>query len=665
MEAVSGIRSVPDGGSRVVSGNAEMTPPPMGIGSQASPFPGGELIVESFIHLMADNDDGRLRSAIIKAIGAIKAHGAESLLIQCLNDPDPDIRSDAAKALGNLKCSDAVSPLIAALRDADPGVIISAIEALSMIGDSRAAEPVAEAMASKTRFQFQIGELAGDYAWEIREKAVETLGRIAHPAATAALLEMLKDDDADMMYGGLFRSLVCTGDSNALETVASRLKDADVQTRRKAAKAVALSRLPRAAEFLRQALLDDDNIVKIYALEGVGNLKGDADILALTLMLHCPGVQVRAKTAEILFKVGGETMLTHIAPMLDDASAQVRGKAVEIIGNSASLEYSGKLVEALDDNDESVAGAAVISLGKTGDPKVIGSLAIYLRNKKKTRAFKEGIVVALGKMGCPEALDALWDVLNDAEADANARRLAARAMRHFECGLVAGKVQAGISSGDEYVRQNIAKVLRLHKCQKSVDLLLSQLHDPSDLVKQEASISLAIHGREEGLGALTSLIDANNAENIDEICIGLAAINNHDSMTLLKKCLKHGDAAFRRASVRALGRKCCGADCQTVTELLTELIRDEDGEVRREAVIAIGNIGDGNALPDLMGLLFDVEGYGQYLRKDVVEALGKISPAKAVGTLLLALKDDKKRTLHWLAVESIADIYRQTEPSQA
>lgn len=617
--------------------------------------------MESFIHLMADNDDGRLRSAIIKAVGAIKACGAESALIQCLNDPDPDIRSDAAKALGNLGCADAVSPLIAALRDADSGVIISALEALSAIGDLGAVEAIAEVMVSKASFQYQIGELAGDYAWDIREKAAEALGRIAHPAATTALLEMLKDDDADMMYGGLFRALICTGDPNALETVASYLKDADVHTRRKAAKAVAISRLPLAAEFLRQALLDEDNIVRIHALEGVGNQKGDAEIVALTFMLHYPDVQVRAKTAETLFKVGGEAALKHIVPLLDDASAYVRVKAVGIIGNSASLEYSDKFVEALNDDDESVGGEAVTSIVKTGDLKVVGSLAAQLRNKHKTRTFKDGIVIALGKMGCPEALDALWDVLTDAGADMNTRRLAVQAMRHFECGQVAGKVRAGISSDDEYTRQSIAKMLRLHKCQESVDMLLSQLHDQSDAVKQEASISLAMHGRDEGIGTLQSMISANNTENIGEICNGLAIINNRSSMILLKRCLKHDDAAFRRASVKALGRKSCGAECQAVMELF----KDEDGQVRREAVIAIGNIGVEEALPDLFGLLFDMEGHGQYLRKDIVEALGKISPAKAVGSLLLALNDEKMRDHHWFAVESIANIHRQMESSQA
>ncbi|MBI5438357.1 MAG: HEAT repeat domain-containing protein [Nitrosomonadales bacterium] len=638
-----------------------MVSPPMGVAGRDFHFPGGEQIVESFIEMMVNNDDGRLRSTIIKAIGTIKACRAESALIQCLNDPDPDIRSDAARVLGNLGCADAVSPLVAALRDTEPDVIISALGALSIIGDSRAVEAIAEAMDSKTSFQYQMGELAGDFAWDIREKAAEVLGRIASPAAIAVLSEMLKDDDADMMYGGLFRALICTGNPNALETVASYLKDADVQTRRKAAKAVAISRLPQAAEFLKQALLDEDNIVRIHALEGVGSLKGAADIVTLTLMLHCPDAQVRAKTAETLFKVGGKAVLKHIVPLLDDASAQVRGKAVEIIGSSASLEYSDKLVEALDDSDESVRGEAVISLGKTGDSKAMDSLVAQLRNKNKTRAFKDGIVIALGKMSLPGALDALWDVLNDAEADANTRRLAAQSMRYFECGQVAGKVRAGISSEDEYTRQSIAKVLRLHKCQESVDLLLSQLRDQSDAVKQEASISLAMHGRDEGLEVLRSMIAANNMENIGEICNGLAIINNHSSMTLLKRCLKHGDAAFRRASVKALGRKICGAECQAVMELF----KDEDGEVRREAVIALGNIGDGKALPDLFGLLFDMEGHGQYLRKDIVEALGKISPAKAVDSLLLALEDEKMRNHHWLAVESIADIHRQMESSQA
>jgi HEAT repeat protein len=99
--------------------------------------------------------------------------------------------------------------------------------------------------------------------------------------------------------------------------------------------------------------------------------------------------------------------------------------------------------------------------------------------------------------------------------------------------------------------------------------------------------------------------------------------------------------------------------------MIAELLKDADGEVRREAVIAIGNIGDERALPDLSGLFFDLEGYGQYLRRDVMEAFWKISPAKATGLLLLALKDDKLRSLHWMVVESIAGLHRRVDTSQA
>lgn len=84
-------------------------------------------------HLIASyaNHDPNTRLAIIDALGAMAAPGAEPFLAELLRAPWPEIRSRAVVAIGQYATDSAVSRLAYATRDADARVRLAALESLS------------------------------------------------------------------------------------------------------------------------------------------------------------------------------------------------------------------------------------------------------------------------------------------------------------------------------------------------------------------------------------------------------------------------------------------------------------------------------------------------------------------------------------------------------
>jgi len=70
---------------------------------------------------------------------------------------------------------------------------------------------------------------------------------------------------------------------------------------------------------------------------------------------------------------------------------------------------------------------------------------------------------------------------------------------------------------------------------------------------------------------------------------------------------------------------------------LTKALKDERGNIRREAAIALGRIGDTMAVEPLIQALKDEHGY---VRREAAYALGIIRDARAVESLIQALKDE-------------------------
>ena len=133
--------------------------------------------------------------------------------------------------------------------------------------------------------------------------------------------------------------------------------------------------------------------------------------------------------------------------------------------------------------------------------------------------------------------------------------------------------------------------------ESAVPLFAARLtQDKDPFVRKTVAYALGgFHGGERTRVLIGALKDK-DAEVRSAAAISLGEHADADSITPLADALLDKNDFVRAQSARALGvnRK---AAVQTVPALITLLTKDEDGEVKRQAANALGQIGDRSALP--------------------------------------------------------------------
>ena len=209
-------------------------------------------------------------------IGAIKNSKDIRGLIRLLNHRDYEIQWRAADALGTLGES-ACDQLVSILEYPKIHVRLGAIEALGDIKCPRSVEPI-------------IRKLRTDKDNEVRWVAALSLGEIGDPRAVAPLVEALSDPDRYVRYGAVMSLEMLSWSPDNKETLASMLiaqqewetlqgmksaavaplikilKDPNPLTRVKIIELLGKIRDPKAQKACKEALLDQDPVVRWSAV---------------------------------------------------------------------------------------------------------------------------------------------------------------------------------------------------------------------------------------------------------------------------------------------------------------------------------------------------------------------------------------------------------------
>ena len=100
---------------------------------------------------------------------------------------------------------------------------------------------------------------------------------------------------------------------------------------------------------------------------------------------------------------------------LFDDDPQVRLDAVESLGKDGSPNTVKPLLDAVNDSDPRVRAKAIDYLGRIGSPVATLPLTQYLFLKDVDKATKQRILVALGRIGDPDAVPRLIDFANETQ----------------------------------------------------------------------------------------------------------------------------------------------------------------------------------------------------------------------------------------------------------
>ena len=328
----------------------------------------------------------------------------------------------------------------------------------------------------------------------------------------------------------------------------------------------------------------------------------------------------REEAAKALAELGDPTTLEALVNAIEDDYWAVRaqvGWALAKIGGTKAIEG---LIRLFNDTMMEVQGETVNAVSSMGT-SVVPSLIPCLKDERWR--VREQAAKTLGNLKDPQAVQGLIIACRD--RDGAVKSSAAEALGKIGDPKAVPTLIKLFKDTSKIVRETAGTAL-VHIGDSSVDALLQSLKDPHFVVRCHAVRSL---------GGMTT-----------DYQIGRAWVKEPRVVEALVECLKDPDRAVREDATIALG---IIGDSQAVDGLIEAT---KDGAVKRHAIASLGMIGDPRALPAVLDALkgkgFQQKGTPtpgciiseeQLIKEAAATALGHLRNPKVIPDLILLLKD--------------------------
>ena len=265
-------------------------------------------------------EDIMARIQAVESLGQIGDARVVPSLLEALKDPNIQVQYIAIRALGELRDTRAVDPLVKALEHPDPGMVSTAALALGELRDTRAVEPLMTILANAKPGVFHLG-------------AIQTLGVLKDPRATALLID--------------------------------QLDDSSVQARRIATEALGEIADRGAIVPLLKMLNDQSAEVRWAAADALGSI-GDASVADSLIAIIGKGRIWARRMVRVLDRLDAnwrerEAALrieTYFLEHLDHPEPEVQWRSAEALGEIATPGASQKLLQALEQKRTLIVAAA-------------------------------------------------------------------------------------------------------------------------------------------------------------------------------------------------------------------------------------------------------------------------------------------------------------------
>lgn len=526
-----------------------------------------------------------VRRAVVRALGELGDTRAGSALVLALRDTVAAVRVEALTALGRLGAQDAVLAIAPLLEErANPEVRVAGLAALGKIGSEPAVRALIKSLATedaaaKGSSVRDALEASGPSAVGPLLTAVEQFGNPNVAAGAALVLGSMKAPGAGpaivgamhkgslVPYAGL-RALSLLGDPATLPTVLELLSDTNPVVRRQAVLTVT-------------ALLDPAR-------------KDGRAVEPLVAALRDPrgSMDEREELTRALGRTGAPRAVEILRPLVNAKSLVLRIAAIDALGDLGPGGQDTELLRALGDDNASIRLHAALALSVAGGEASVGVLLERLTEAATEDRTAIGLALsgAASRAGDKAAAE-LWRVL--AGIGGGARDALIEGLGRIP-GAKSGGHLADLArkSQDPVDRRKVAEALRGHPEQGAV--LTELLADGDAAVRAEAIWSAAFLSPGDGASAAFAraaglIADAdlgvatNAAAAVAELGKGLSA-RDPEAKTRATTALCKALGDFR-SYVRAnalvglgvLGSRCDGGKTER------RLLAQDPSEVARQA----------------------------------------------------------------------------------
>ncbi|GMT42914.1 MAG: hypothetical protein IEMM0002_1325 [bacterium] len=279
--------------------------------------------------------DPKIKIEIIKTLGEVgDAQSAKRILPQ-LKDGDMIVRQMVIEAMGKTADASIVGEVIELMKDAEVNVRRAGAEILDKVKDPRAIEILLKALKDN---DWWVREIATDALADIktgginkkviklfksedentRRSAVEYFNRSPDPMAFDSLIGVLRDKDWWVREKAV-QTLGKIGDERAIEPILELVDDPEVRW----VVPCALGEIggDKAVMHLHDFLEDPERSIRLTALKGIGKIKSKASLPLIKAMVKDTDVEVRDTALEIIKEMTG-----HAVKANQIIAEQERGK---------------------------------------------------------------------------------------------------------------------------------------------------------------------------------------------------------------------------------------------------------------------------------------------------------------------------------------------------
>ncbi len=595
------------------------------------------IAVEPLSSILHDRSR-EVRCAAIEALGLINPGNLPDLLLPLVRDKSADVRLRVAHALGSCDTNESTEGLMTLMRDARDEVANMAARSLSR-------HPRAS-MALLIR-QF------GDKSWKIRSRSAMAISKMGKGAAEA-LKSAVEDNDANVR----FWAAICLGhlrDRTHTKLLLEKLQDRDIGVRIAALRALREIGDPNVAAKLFEALSQPSEMIRDLIYEILKDF-GTHSIPYLMDSLSSEYWMGRALAAQALTDMGSEAVFPLVSA-LESQDKERRYWAIKILGKMHEKSAYPEIRKFLSDPDPEIRMAALEAmsfyLNTDALPHIIER---FLDPAWVVRKHASQAITRFGGKAVPNLLQAL----NSAEEDVRywalrsigtikpngvythlvrlfkdrswtIRKTTSDVLGSYGEDALMELSALATDTADSETRYWVLRSLGKIRSGISLPLLFKALEDTSESIRDAAQKALANYGAEI-IDDLFALFKSEKRSLLESVCNTFQRMNADLIVPRLCKNLGKFDEHVNYWIRRTL----LGFRKEARSQIM-QLLQSKSEEIRRQAILTIGQIG----LPD------DSTAIQPHLKDEywpariaAAETLGILGDSSAVSALSEALEDD-------------------------
>ncbi|PSB22762.1 hypothetical protein C7B61_00685 [filamentous cyanobacterium CCP1] len=374
-------------------------------------------------------------------------------------------------------------------------------------------------------------------------------------------------------------------------------------------------------------------------------------------------------TIWLLEQTQSPNALPFLLDTLSNGYSDTRWRAARALGNFSDQIARSALIGALKDPDPSVRRKAAESLGKLDDVEAIPNLCQLLNDKDwLVRSF---VIEILGKLDRAESVDCLKSALKN--EDSTVRGKAAEHLGQRNPQEVIALLSDEFFNGDVNTQKSVLSLLGKTKTVEAIPILISALSEDNWLIRSEAVSQIGLLGiwldkslLEKASITLAHILKSDPEASVrSSAAIQLGIIGDSQIVPVLVEALSQDSQVVRASVANALGRLqdksaisslinalqdddyVCEAVIRAIRALnavealpaIRKLVASKVLNIRREAILTLGFIGDSKDLPFLYKALQDKE---FSIRLRAAYSLSLLNNRKGVSILEDALKTGNK-----------------------